>query len=149
LHDRGEPDNSLRPNLVEFWNQPEYQKLRLRVDRLRETVQLGDPLVVSARFGKGRAVVFLTSAGRSWNDWAGGSPAMIVYPVVMLELQKYLTSVGQEADLSVGAPLEIQLDSTRYDGRVHRFFQPEARDSSAGNAAGENANPIDLKEQLV
>src|SRR5439155_8210421 len=44
LRDRGEPDNSLRPNLAEFWSQPEYQKLRRRVDKLRETVQLGDPL---------------------------------------------------------------------------------------------------------
>src|SRR5207245_6887546 len=104
---------------------------------------------VSARFGKGRVVVFLTSAGRAWNDWAGGSPATLVYPVVMLELQKYLTSVGQETDLTVGSPLEIQLDSTRYDGRIRRFFLPEAREGNTGNAAGESANPIDLKEHLV
>lgn len=149
LRDRGEPENALRPNLVEFWSQPDQQKLRLRVDTLRETVQLGDPLVISARFGKGRVVVFLTTAGRAWNDWAGGSLAMSTYPVIMLELQKYLTSVGEETDLTVGAPLEIQLDSTRFDGRIHRFFQPEARDNNAGNAAGENANAIDLKEQLV
>ncbi|HLJ93667.1 MAG TPA: BatA domain-containing protein [Gemmataceae bacterium] len=149
LHDRGEPDNSLRPNLVEFWSQPEYQKLRLRVDRLREATQLGDPFVVSARFGKGRVVVFLTTAGRAWNDWAGGSPAMLTYPIVMLELQKYLTSAGDETELSVGSPLEFQLDSSRYDGRILRFFQPEARENAPGNAAGENANPIDLKEQLV
>src|SRR5207253_8103918 len=137
LRDRGEPDNSLRPNLVEFWSQPEYQKLRVQVDTLRQTVQLGDPLVVSARFGKGRVVVFLTTAGRAWNDWAGGSLATATYPVVMLELQKFLTSVGEDTDLTVGAPLEIQLDSTRYDGRIRRFFQPEARDNAPGNAAGE------------
>jgi hypothetical protein len=139
----------MRPNLVEFWSQPEHQKLRLRVDKLRDSVQLGDPLVVSARFGKGRVVVFLTSAGLAWNDWAGGSPAQLTYPVVMLELQRYLTSVGEDTDLTVGSPLEIQLDSTRYDGRIRRFFQPEARDNNPGNAAGENANPIDLKDQLV
>ncbi len=149
LRDRGEPDNPQRPNLVEFWNQPGNQKLRVRVDQLRETVQLGDPLVVSARFGKGRVVVFLTTAGRAWNDWAGGSPAQLTYPVVMLELQKYLTSVGDESDLTVGTPLEIQLDATRYDGRIHRSFLPEARESNPGNAADENANPIDLKDQVV
>jgi hypothetical protein len=149
LRDRGEPDNPQRPNLVEFWSQPDYQKLRVRVDQLRQTVQLGDPLVVSARFGKGRVVAFLTTAGRAWNDWAGGCPASLTYPVVMLELQKYLTSVGEETDLTVGTPLELQLDATRYDGRIHRYFLPEARDNNPGNARGENADPIDLKEQVV
>ena len=149
LRDRGEPDNSQRPNLVEFWNQPEYQKLRARVDELRERVQMGDPLVVSARFGRGRVVVFLTTAGLAWNNWAGGSLASPTYPVVMLELQKYLTSVGEDTDLTVGSPLEIQLDATRYDGRIHRFFQPEARDNNSGNVGGENTNLIDLKEQAV
>src|SRR5205814_5732260 len=98
-----------------------------RVDKLRETVQLGDPLVVSSRFGKGRVVVFLTTAGRAWNDWAGGSFAAFTYPVVMLELQKYLTSVAEDTDLTVGSPLEIQLDSTRYDVCIHRFVQPVSR----------------------
>jgi hypothetical protein len=149
LHDRGEPENAQRPNLVEFWSQPAYQKLRARVDELRERVQMGDPLVVTARFGRGRVVVFLTTAGQAWNDWAGGSLASPTYPVVMLELQKYLTSVGEETDLTVGSPLEIQLDPTRYDGRVHRFFQPEARDNNPGNSGGETTNLTDLKEQVV
>jgi hypothetical protein len=149
LHDRGEPDNSQRPNLVEFWSQPDYQKLRARVDELHERVQMGDPLIVSARFGRGRVVVFLTTAGLAWNNWAGGSLASPTYPVVMLELQKYLTSVAEETELTVGSPLEIQLEATRYDNRIHRFFQPEARDNNPGNPAGENANLIDLKEQVV
>jgi hypothetical protein len=149
LRDRGEPDNPLRPNLVAFWSQPEHQKMRARVDKLRETVQLGDPLVISARFGKGRVVVFLTTAGLAWNNWAGGSLASYTYPVVILELQKYLTSVADETDLTVGTPLEMQLDATRYDGRIGRSFLPEARENSRGNAPEENANPIDLKEQVV
>jgi hypothetical protein len=149
LRDRGEPDNSLRPNLVDFWSQPEHQKLRGRVDKLRETVQLGDPLVVSSRFGKGRVVVFLTTAGLAWNNWAGGSFAQYTYPVVMLELQKYLTSVSEDTDLTAGSPLEIQLDSARYDGRIHRFFQPEARENNPAGGAGENANAIDLQVQVV
>jgi hypothetical protein len=149
LHDLGEANNSLRPNLVEFWRQPENQKLWAQVDELRERVQMGDPLVVTSRFGRGRVVVFLTTAGLAWNNWAGGSLASPTYPVVMLELQKYLTSVGEETDLTVGSPLELQLDASRYDGRIHRFFQPEARDNNPGNPAGENANLIDLKKQAV
>jgi len=155
LKDRGEPTDPEKPNLVEFWNQSDYQKLRGRIDKFRESVQLGDPLVVSQLYGKGRVVAFLTSAGTSWNDWAGGSMASPTYPVVMLELQKYLTSGSGESSLIVGSPLEIQVDSTRYDSKMHRFFQPEARDpnagkgTGAGETSGQNSGLVDLKEQTA
>jgi hypothetical protein len=149
LRDRGEENDPQRPNLAEFWNQSDYQKLRGRIDQFRENVQLGDPLVISGKYGKGRVVAFLTTAGRSWNDWAGGGMACPTYPVVMLELQKFLTGTGADADLTVGTPLEIQLDGTRYDGKVRRFYQPEAREANLGNAAGEDAGLVDLKEQVV
>ena len=90
----------------------------------QETVQYGDPLVVTSRFGKGRVVVFLTTAGRAWNDWAGGSPASVTYPVVMLELQKFLSSVDTEQDKTVGTPLDIELDSTRYEQKMLAGHKP-------------------------
>jgi hypothetical protein len=135
-----------QPNLAEFWNQPDYQTLRGRIDKFRQDVQLGDPLVISEQFGKGRVVEFLTTAGRAWNDWAGGSPASMTYPVVMLELQKYLTSVAQESRLTVGTPLEIQLDGGRYDPMMHRFYVPESAENPQG--APKTTGPVDLKEQV-
>jgi hypothetical protein len=149
LRDRGEENDPQRPNLVEFWSQADSQKLRGRIEQFHETVQLGDPLVVSRQYGKGRVLAFLTSAGRSWSDWAGGSFATPTYPVVMLELQKFLTSTGSESELMVGTPLSIQLDGSRYDSQVRRFFQPEARDQAPAAAPGDNAGLIDLKEQVV
>jgi hypothetical protein len=142
LHDRGELKDAQHPNLTEFWELPEVQQLRGRLDKFRETVQLGDPLVVAAAYGRGRVVAFLTSAGRSWSDWAGGSVASLTYPVIMLELQKYLTSSGGESSLTVGTPLEIQLDSSRYDATMRRFFQPLAQEAAppGGAAPGGEAN---------
>jgi hypothetical protein len=153
LHDRGEPKDAQRPNLAEFWELPEVQTLRGRIDKFRETVQLGDPLVIAAAHGKGRVVAFLTSAGRNWSDWAGGSVAALTYPVVLLELQKHLTSAGAETSLTVGTPLAIELDSSRYDARMRRFFQPITREADAAkpaggpNAAEENIGLRDRGEQ--
>jgi hypothetical protein len=148
LKDPGTADDPQHPSLVDFWNKSDYQTLRGRIDKFRETVQLGDPLVIRSLFGKGRVVVFLTTAGRAWNDWAGGSPASYTYPIIMLELQKYLTSGGGEAHLTVGTPLEIQVDSSRFDAKMHRFYVPESRDATPGKAENKNTGPVDLKEQL-
>lgn len=148
LHDRGDPNDPERPNLAELWEQPEARGLRNRLSRLQQTVQLGDPLVIAARHGRGRVVAFLTTAGQAWNDWGGG-PASVLYPVLLVELQHYLTGAGAEAELTVGTPLEIQLDATRYDPKMHRFFRPEAQE--AGPARGDgarDAGPVDLKEQV-
>jgi hypothetical protein len=149
LKDRGDgKDSGEQPNLTEFWDQSEYQTLRGRIDKFRQDVQLGDPLVISEQFGKGRIVAFLTTAGRAWADWAGGSPASMTYPVVMLELQKYLTSVAQEANLTVGTPVEIQLDGARYDPMMHRFYVPESGETTGAPGENKATGPVDLKEQV-
>jgi hypothetical protein len=153
LKDKGDPTDAAKVGLAEFWNLPENQRLRARLTKFLETVRLGDPLVVASQFGKGRVVVFLTSAGRSWNDWAGGSLASPTYPVILLELQKYLTAGNSDSAYLVGAPLELQLDSGRFDARMKRYFLTEIRESQASPSAapqqGEKASGmVDLKEQL-
>src|SRR5262249_49342093 len=73
----------------------------------RQLVQYGDPLVVVGRYGKGRVVAFLTTAGRSWNYWPGGCPASATYPMVIHELQRYLTSGSEDLNRFVGTPLTL------------------------------------------
>jgi hypothetical protein len=153
LHDRGDPNDPGRISLVELWEESENQKLRTRIDSVRQTVQLGDPLVIASQFGKGHVVAFMTSAGRNWCDWAGGSLASPTYPVVMLELQKFLTRGGGESDRILGTPLPIELDSSRYDAKMRSFFQSEVRDSgpgkaNAGQTPGGTPGLIVLGEQL-
>jgi len=91
LRERGDPKTPTKaPDLKPFWDKNE--ELRAKVAALRDMARYGDPLVLSKSFGKGRTVVFLTTAGKAWNDWAGGGMASFTYPVVMLSLQKYLIS---------------------------------------------------------
>jgi hypothetical protein len=149
LNDRGQGDDPNRPGLAQFWERPESQKLRARVEQLRQTVQFGDPLVLAETFGKGRVVAFLTTAGQAWNNWAGGSPAAATFPAVILELQKYLTTGGGDANRIVGNPLALEVDGSRYDARLRCFYRPEAREN-AGAAGGPDAGPalVDLGEIL-
>ncbi len=69
------------------------------------------PLVVARPFGKGRSVVVLTTAGKSWSSWAGS----LTFPILLQELQGYLTA-GQVAELggATGEALEVRLDANRY-----------------------------------
>src|SRR5262249_1750288 len=75
LSDAGKPGDDQNPSMVEFWSLPDFQKLRGRIDKYRREVQLGDPLIITKNFGRGKVVAFLTTAGTSWNDWAGGGMA--------------------------------------------------------------------------
>lgn len=136
LKDKGVQNNPDRPNLEEFWELSDAAiiKLRARVDKFRESVQMGDPLVVASRFGKGRVVAVLTSAGRSWNDWAAGGPASFTFPVIMLQMQKYLSSLGAEADLTVGMTRFFELDPNRYEAEMRCYFQPESKGNDAVKA---------------
>jgi hypothetical protein len=145
-----EKDDPQQPSLADFWKLPEAQKLRGLVEKFRDTVQLGDPLVIAGTYGKGKMVAFLTTAGLAWNNWGGGSPAQLSYPAIMVELQKFLTSGTADTSRLVGNPLTIEADSSRYEPRLRCFYQPEARDN-AGNAGDKDAKasgPVDKGEVL-
>ncbi len=149
LNDRGNPaDLTKFPDLKEFWDLPENQKLRNELNALRETVQYGDPLVLTNRFGKGQVVAFLTTAGRAWNDWAGGCPASWTYPMTILDLQKWLTGTGEESNYNVGDPLEVVVDAGRYEPKASVEYQPPPTAPKGEGAAAEPArgDRIPLKD---
>ncbi len=140
LNERGDPRNPDKaPDLVkDFWDLPENADFRAKVVGLRDTAMYGDPLVLTRAFGKGQTIVFLTTAGKAWNDWAGGSMASPTYPVVMLNLQKYLTSAGEDSSRNVGAPIDIALDAEAYQDRARVSFQPAPREQREGEKADES-----------
>ncbi len=84
-------------------------------------VRNGAPLVIDKKLGDGRVVAFLTTAAPKWNNWARDNPSFVV---TMLELESYLAS-GKDADPSrqVGAPLEIPVDTQKYQPQVE-FLTP-------------------------
>jgi hypothetical protein len=140
LTDRGDPrdrNNKDRPDLKEFWDMPENAKLHEDVARLRDTVTYGDPLVVSKSFGKGETVLFLTTAGLAWNDWS--RPTTPTYPIVMLGLQKYLTSAGDDSSRTLGMPLDITLDADSYQDRAKISFQKAPGEEKEGAAPAPGA----------
>jgi hypothetical protein len=151
LNDAGDEKNPERPNMKAFWDLPEQATLRQEIEAFRDLVQYGDPLVLTHRFGKGRVVAFLTTAGKGWSKWAGGCPASATYPIVVLELQKFLSSGDEEMNRFVGAPLTIELDAAQYENKMRRYYQPEVQEAPAGTpqpAPGKRAGLTDLGEQL-
>jgi hypothetical protein len=139
LTDRADPNQPEAANLQEFWSRPDQSALRAELQRFVESARFGDPLLVAGRFGNGRVMVLTTTAGSGWNDWPNG-PARPYWVMLMLESQKYLSGVAPDANRSVGSPLEISLDATRFEPRLRRFMLPEVAPDAAG------AGPVDKGE---
>jgi hypothetical protein len=82
-------------------------------------------LVIASRFGQGRVVACLTSAGSSWNDWAQGL-AVPSYVVFITELPKYLAGGARPTGLTLGTPLVIVLDARRFEPTARVFYRDKA-----------------------
>ena len=115
LNDVGVQGDDKKPNMTNLWAEPKMKPLAEQIRRFIETVRYGDPLVVARPYGKGRIVACLTTAGTSskWNDWGGGSLAKWTYLIFMMDLQRHLTSGGDDLNHLVGEKLEYKLDAAR------------------------------------
>ncbi len=106
------------------WKPPADSGTRV-IARLRN----GDPLAVESRFGKGRVVVFLTTASPAWNNWARNNPSFVV---VVQELQSFIARRPRdERSRDVGAPLSVDFSAENYVSNV-RFIPPA--DKGGGEA---------------
>ncbi len=117
LQDKGqEKQQDEFPNLTEFWSSsdPKIHTLREEILKLRDQVRYGDPFIVAKNFGKGRVVAVMSTAGKEWNDWAGGSQATLIYQPFIWELQNYLSSQGSEGELTVGTPIQFAIDPEQF-----------------------------------
>lgn len=113
LQDKGkEKEAEEFPNLTEFWSTPDPKLATLRKDALdlRDQAKYGDPFVIASTFGKGKVVAVMTSAGKEWNDWGGGSDASVIFQPFIWELQNHLSSQSQDANLTVGTPVRVRVD---------------------------------------
>ncbi len=88
------------------------------------------PLVLEREYGKGKIVLFLTTADRTWTNWPVGDPSRPnpytqgSFVVMLLQLQAFLT---QEPFLfrQTGDPLTTAFESDKFEGTV-AFFNPDA-----------------------
>ena len=144
LTDKGSTQQKeLFPDMTEFWasSNDKVQSLKRELTNLRDQVSYGDAFIVAQNFGKGKVVAVMSTAGKDWNDWAGGSAASVLYPTFVWEMQNYLTSQGSEANLSVGANIELALDAEQFKGAqlkmIRHFMKPQTEKPSERVKAGE------------
>ncbi|MDO4629780.1 MAG: hypothetical protein Q4C70_11410, partial [Planctomycetia bacterium] len=87
------------------------------------------PLVLEKRFGRGKVVIFLTSADREWTDWPVGNPARPnpyaqgSYVVMILQLQAYLTQKTADS-WTAGEVLRTVFPTERFEG-TSAFLKPD------------------------
>jgi Aerotolerance regulator N-terminal len=143
LNESGPADDPSKPNLQEFWQAREQADLRERLSKLLETVRYGDPFLIGKNLGKGRVLAYMSSANAAWNDLPNGI-ARPYFVMLLVEMQKFLASGAAEVNLTLGSPLDIELDATRYESKARRFFPPKI-DVSKG--LPNKYAPIDAGEQ--
>jgi hypothetical protein len=136
LTDQGDEKDPKKPNLEKFWRLPEVKDLQARFDRLRETVRYGDPLLVTGRYGKGRVLAFMTTAGTKWTDWPAGSQGSESYVMFMPKLHEFLMSSSELPSPLIGSALTLQLDPERYQQKMHRYFWTETDAKGQGAKGG-------------
>ena len=137
LNDKGkgkDKQDEEHPNLTEFWvnSDPKIRTLRDEILKLRDQVRYGDPFIVAKNFGKGRVAAVMTTAGKEWNDWAGGSLATLIYQPFIWELQNYLSSQGSEGNLTVGTPVQVTVDPEQFKQKNRQLKMVRLRPKRPG-----------------
>ena len=105
------------------------------------TLRGGEPLILSHRYGDGRVLTVLTSAGQSWTNW----PRQFIYVPFVLESFKALASnPGRAASRESGNVLSFRLPAAEFDPEVH-IERPDGtslpiRATPQPAAPGEEAN---------
>jgi hypothetical protein len=85
----------------------------------------GAPLAVEKTLGRGRIVMFMTTAAPIWNNWCR-NPAFVV---TVLELQSYLSGPRwAKPTRDVGQPIHETLDPTRY-AEPYRLVLPDLEET--------------------
>lgn len=146
LSDKGNAKNAEdAPNLTEFWStgDPKVTTLRDDLIKLRDQVRYGDPLVVAGNYGKGKVVAVMTTAGKEWNDWGGGSEATLIYQPFLWETQNYISSQSSEENLTVGASVGVALEAEPFKGK-----QLKANRTHSKALAGKPAELVKLGESF-
>lgn len=150
LTDKGNEDpNEPIPDMREFWANADanVQSMRRQLITLKEQVHYGDPFVIAQGFGKGKVVAVMSTAGKEWNDWPGGSASAVLYAPFVWEMQNYLSSPGGDANLTVGTNVPLVLDAGPFNAMnlrlVRHFAKTESDKKSEKEKHGEEVGRVD------
>ncbi len=98
---------TLKPELLDEARVGRFFSLRLAADALPVLTLAGsdDVLLAERDAGRGKVLLFASSADGSWNDL----PANPAFPILVQETARYLTSAGNERPIAVGRPIVVAL----------------------------------------
>ncbi len=135
------------PALADFWVDPTRQKLKDDLNKFRDELKKGDPLVIEAAVGKGKVkghvMAFMTSCAPTpvgggkeltWNNWA--NELFYTFVPMCLQLQSYMGALSRAADdVEINRditlePMVLRLDQNRYGDKLHVWFQKEGQDEA-------------------
>lgn len=90
----------LRPSFEWLQNPPDQSKV---IASIRGNRQM--PLVIEGQYGKGRTMMFMTTAGPQWNNWMRNA----TFPPILLLLEDYVAAGKYPQQVTiVGAPVPIK-----------------------------------------
>ncbi len=136
--------------LREFWANSKNADLKAEATRLRDRVKFGDPFYLAKEFGRGRVTLITTTAGEAWTDWPSERPGNASFIPIVREMGNYLAGAGTDENRSVGPPIEVRLDATRYKPTARRAFVTHDPETAGPRGANPNPAPVtDLKEQQM
>jgi hypothetical protein len=146
-HDHGAENDPKKPDMEVLWSHPKMKGLAAQIKEYRTTIEFGDPFVVARRYNKGRVCAVLTAAGTAtgWNDWGKGLNGA-TYQIFLMDLQNWLISSGDDRNRTVGEPIKLEFDATRYQPKVKWKFQPQ-RDVDKKEKEGEMPKAEEFPEQ--
>jgi hypothetical protein len=140
-------DDKAEALLRELWADPKTRDLRREATQLRDATKFGDPLYLAKQVGRGWVAAVLTTAGEQWTDWPTGPGRPSFVPVVV-EMERYLSGGGTDANPWVGQPIEYRVEAARYKPGVGRAFVTHDPHRGRGTA-GDPAPVVDLKDQQM
>jgi Aerotolerance regulator N-terminal len=148
-------DKTKKVSLVDFWALSEVKTLKEDIQNFRKDALYGSPLVVTRRYGKGNVVACLTTAGSKWSGWSGGElggVSSFTFPMLIVDLQKFLTHGGDAGGRMVGDSVMLELDPKRYQNQVQFVRQAEEGRADPGKAPETNPDlraPLGMKAEPV
>jgi hypothetical protein len=75
------------------------------------TLSNGHPIAFEHKYGEGKIITWLTSAGSGWNDWSQ-NPSYVIF---LLEMQKHIAKqFERDTSREVGVPIEIAVSPSAY-----------------------------------
>jgi hypothetical protein len=124
--------------------------LARELQQLHDQAMYGDPFMVLRRYGNGQVVAVMTTAGKEWNNWGGGSFGMFIYQPIIWETLNVLSSRTSEANRLVGSALTLAVDKEQYGKQgqlkiARTYYRPvkdqpaqEVREEQFGTPAGKD-----------